>query len=137
MKIRDYARLGSCHEKLKNFKNAAENWEEAQQWENAIHCYRQIPDLNSALRIAYDNYSPSLDTLLWLHRIRSEYRHRIEMEIVDGDVELTTAEIKLLREWTDASHHPGSRRPGSIQPDYVFPKSSPQPELSDDYEPPF
>jgi len=116
MKIRDYARLGSCHEKLKNFKNAAENWEEAQQWENAIHCYRQIPDLNKAVILAKEHNSESQDTLMWLIGMRTDFRNRIENEPF-GEVDLSDAEHQMLKAWAEASRRPGRGLNGGIQED--------------------
>jgi hypothetical protein len=116
MRERDNERLASCHEKLKNYRDAANNWELSGDWEKAIHCYRQIPDLNKAILLAKSHNSPALDSLKWLFDVRGEFRNRLNSEPI-GQVDLTEGEFQMLKSWAESSQRPGVGVKGGIQDD--------------------
>lgn len=116
MRERDNVRLASCHEKLKNYRDAADNWELSKEWEKAIHCYRQIPDLNKAILLAKSHNSPSLDSLKWLFDLRGEFRNRLNSEPI-GQVDFTDGEFQMLKSWAESSQRPGAGLKGGIQDD--------------------
>lgn len=116
MRERDYVRLASCHEKLKNYKDAADNWELSEEWEKAIYCYRQIPDLNKAILLAKEHNSPAFESLKWLFDLRGEFRNRLETEPF-GQVDLTEGEFQMLKSWAESSRRPGVGVKGGIQDD--------------------
>jgi hypothetical protein len=99
----DHARLGACHEKLKNNKDAAEHWLKANEYEKAINCYRQIPNLDQAIAIAQENESPTLPTLRWLADVRQQFQDR---GVGPSQQDLTEAEFKSLKGWADKARIP-------------------------------
>jgi hypothetical protein len=99
----DHARLGECHEKLKNNKDAAEHWLKASEYEKAINCYRQIPNLDQAIAIAQEHDSPTLPTLRWLADLRQQFQDR---GVEPSQQDLTEAEFKSLKGWADKARIP-------------------------------
>jgi tetratricopeptide (TPR) repeat protein len=99
----DHARLGACHEKLKNNKDAAEHWLKANEYEKAINCYRQIPNLDQAIAIAQEHESPTLPTLRWLADVRQQFQDR---GVEPSQQDLTEAEFKSLKGWADKARIP-------------------------------
>ena len=99
----DHPRLATCHEKLKNNRDAAEHWLMAHEYEKSIHCYRLIPDLDKAIAIAQEHRSPTLPTLQWLAGMRQQFQDR---NIEPSHSDLTEAEFKRLKAWTDRARFP-------------------------------
>jgi len=109
---KDFSRLAECHEKLKNHSDAAENWILAENFERAIECFRQIPQLDRAFSLARQHNSPTLPTLEWLVGMRTLFADRSTNPL---SRDLTQAELTMVQSWTDRSRKSGGDQPKARQ----------------------
>jgi len=93
---RDHSREARCHETRKDWREAANSYVSAAEFDKAIRMARRIPDISLALNLARQSNSESTATLEWLNTLGAHFGRMNEREIND----LTPEERQLLSDWT-------------------------------------
>jgi hypothetical protein len=93
---RDYSREARCHEARKDWREAANSYVSAADFESAIRAARRIPDISLALNLARQSNSGTTATLEWLNTLGAHFARMSERELNT----LTPEERQLLTDWT-------------------------------------
>lgn len=93
---RQHALEAECHVALGDNAAAAASYERAGEFQSALKCLRQVPDIEGALRIARAIGDPSRATLSWLAR----YQGLMSELTPEQAASLTDAERSLLKRAT-------------------------------------
>ncbi|MBV9743956.1 MAG: hypothetical protein JO099_09350, partial [Acidobacteriia bacterium] len=92
--------IAECHEGLGEMATAAAEYLRAGSPEDALRCYRQIPDFDKTLELVETlGDHPARESLLWLRRMRALAAERPQFFIKDTP----TTEKKLLEEILETS----------------------------------
>jgi hypothetical protein len=96
-----------CHEGLNDFRGAAEAHIAAGNLKEALNCYRSIPDLAAALKLALELGHPAADSLQWISKLRGLVAERPDKFTKS----VTAAEKKVLEEMLEQALGVVRRKP--------------------------
>jgi hypothetical protein len=99
----------ACHEGLSDFRGAAEAHIAAGNPKEALNCYRLVPDLAAALKIAAEIGHPAADSLQWMSKLRDLVAERPEKFTKT----VTPAEKKALEELLEQALGVVRRKPAA------------------------
>jgi hypothetical protein len=97
----------ACHEGLNDFRAAAEAHIAAGNPKEALNCYRSIPDIAAALKLAVEIDHPAVDSLQWISKLRDLVGERPDRFTKS----VTPAEKKALEELLEQALGVTRRKP--------------------------